>query len=293
MGSGVFLAIVVVLWFVVLVPMVLNRGEAAREAALGEELSPSARILTRRSSSAHTPRRFVSMSRRESSPSLDDSDQSDEQSAQLEDDVQTGTFARYDDSDQVDTGVHARYVDDGPEPQVSDAPRAVDHDRPRRTDAAREMMLVRRRRTLIALTVLTVVTLAMSVFLSPMLWIAQVIVDLALIGYLSHLRGEASRERERAEQREARMAPRQRSQASFEGTYSEQRSATAAVYDAPAQDQSVVRIDDEDPAFYDLGDTPVASKADLRGGYTSGRSSYEDYSSYDDYDDGWDERKAV
>lgn len=293
MGSGVFLAIVVVLWFVVLVPMVLTRRDTAREAALPEPLSPAARILSRRSRRSASPRsfaatsshpearRFSAMSRRESSPSLEH-DQHD----------QTKRPYELDPQDVVDTGVHARYVDDvEPAPAYDpDSPRPVDPERHRRTDAARELMLARRRRTLVALFVLAVVSLALAVLVSTWFWIPQVIIDLALFGYLYHLRNEAIREQERRDAREERFADQPR----------EQSAPQRRIFSASAQQESetpderrqVVRIDDEDPTFYDLGySSPIAHNVDLRGGADA---SVSDLDRYDDYDDGsWDQRKAV
>lgn len=292
MGSGVFLAIVVVLWFVVLVPMVLTRRDTAREAALPEPLSPAARILSRRSRRSAPPRsfaatsshpearRFSAMSRRESSPSLEH-DQHSQTERPYEDDPQ----------DVVDTGVHARYVDDVEPAPVDDpdSPRPVDPERHRRTDAARELMLARRRRTLIAVFVLTVVSLALAVLVSTWFWIPQVLIDVALVGYLYHLRNETIREQERREAREQRFAsadrPAEPSRRIF--TPSAQQAA-----DAPDESRQVVRIDDEDPTFYDLGySSPIAHNLDLRGGADA---SVSDLDRYDEYDEGgWDQRKAV
>src|SRR4051794_25259696 len=53
MGSGSILAIVVVLWFVVLVPMVLTHRDLARDAAAADRLAPSTRVLRRRSEDGH------------------------------------------------------------------------------------------------------------------------------------------------------------------------------------------------------------------------------------------------
>jgi hypothetical protein len=155
MGSGVLLAALVVLWFVVLVPMVVTRGDAGD----GRDLADSGRTLQRRRTVdpvVHADTERVSIDRE-------------------------ALFT----SGELQVDVHAL-----------------------------------RRRTLGGLVALAVLAFVGAVVYSPWLWTAQVVLDLAVVGYLLVLRKAARRERlaarraARAAAREAlrtRPAPMQRS----------------------------------------------------------------------------------
>src|SRR3954469_5181859 len=149
MGSGVLLAALVVLWFVVLVPMVVTRGDA-RTARAG--VADSGRTLTRRRA--------------------------------------------------VDPVVHAETE------RV-----AIDRDVLRTTGELQVDVHAVRRRALFGLIALAAVTLAGAVVVGSWVWVAQLLLDLAVVGYVLVLRKAARRERmaarraARAAAREARLAP--------------------------------------------------------------------------------------
>lgn len=257
MGSGVFLAAVVLLWFIVLVPMVLTRRDTAIDKAALDNESPTARVLRRRTGATgiRRSRRSSLMSTRESSPSpLADDDFNGEIPQVVED---------FD--DMVDTGIHDRYVDDveahAPEPAPEPRERG-----PRRTDSARELMLARRRRTLIVLTSLIVVTLLVAIFLASWVWYVNIVLDLMGAGYLWHLRNEARREEERRLLRETRAQGTSGRFGFQDGADQSRRSFAAGAFVATdeAFDQEVT-LDDEDLAFYDVSDTQVADDADMSG----------------------------
>src|SRR5688572_25362879 len=155
MGSGVLLAALVVLWFVVLVPMVVTRGDAQT----GQGLADSGRTLKRRRT--------------------------------------------------VDPVVHA------------DTERvSIDRDALRTSGELQVDVHALRRRTLAGIGALAVLAVVGAVVYSPWLWIAQLVLDVVLVGYLLVLRKAARRERlaarraARAAAREAlrtRPAPAQRS----------------------------------------------------------------------------------
>lgn len=211
--------------------------------------------------------------------------------------------------EMVDTGVHERYVEDADEHDVhqSDVQVVRDHTR---TDNAREKMLERRRRTLITLAVLVVVGVVLAVLVSPWLWVPTAVFGAMSIGYLWHLRGEARREEERRLTRVAR-ANRPRRTTGFETRHSDgtRMSFAAGAYTAPETiDQDVVGIDDEDVAFYDLADAPVADNVDLSGheyyadGVVDSEYDYDDEaygihttSAAEEYDEdaGWDIPKGA
>ncbi len=144
MGSGVLLAALVVLWFVVLVPMVVTRGDAA---PAGAGMSGAGRTLQRRRS--------------------------------------------------VDPVVHAETE-------------RVDIDRAALRSSGELQVDVHavRRRTLAGLVGLTLLTLVGALAYRPWLWAPQVLLDLAVVGYLMVLRAAAQRERRAAARRRARSVQR-------------------------------------------------------------------------------------
>jgi hypothetical protein len=144
MGSGVLLAALVVLWFVVLVPMVVTRGDSQGGRA---ELASSGRTLQRRRT--------------------------------------------------VDPVVHA------PTERVS-----IDRDALRTSGELQVDVHALRRRTLAGLIALAVLSLVGAVVYSPWLWLANVVLDLAVVGYVLVLRKVARRER-LAARRAARAAVRE------------------------------------------------------------------------------------
>ena len=143
MGSGVLLAALVVLWFVVLVPMVVTRGDTQGRV----ELSDEGRTLQRRRS--------------------------------------------------VDPVVHAETE------RVS-----VDRDLLRTSGELQVDVHALRRRTLGGLVALAALALAGALVVSPWVWIAQAVLDVAVVGYLLVLRKVARRER-LAARRAARAAARE------------------------------------------------------------------------------------
>ncbi|WP_100500265.1 divisome protein SepX/GlpR [Geodermatophilus chilensis] len=143
MGSGVLLAALVVLWFVVLVPMVVTRGDSSAAGSTGAD---AGRTLQRRRTV--DPAVFAETER----VSID-------RAALLT-------------SGELRVDVHAV-----------------------------------RRRTLAGLVALTLLALVGALVWTPWLWIAQGVLDLAVVAYLMVLRAAARRER-LAARRAARAAGR-------------------------------------------------------------------------------------
>ena len=144
MGSGVLLAALVVLWFVVLVPMVVTRGDTQGGRA---ELADSGRTLQRRRT--------------------------------------------------VDPVVHAETE------RVS-----VDRDLLRTSGELQVDVHALRRRTLGGLVALAALSLVGALTLSPWVWTLQLLLDVAVVGYVLVLRKVARRER-LAARRAARAAARE------------------------------------------------------------------------------------
>ncbi|WP_138758605.1 divisome protein SepX/GlpR [Modestobacter altitudinis] len=148
MGSGVLLAALVVLWFVVLVPMVVTRGDART----GTGVADSGRTLQRRrpvDPVVHAETERVTIDR-----------------------------ATLVSSGELRVDVHAV-----------------------------------RRRTLAGLVALAVLALVGALTYRSWLWAPQVLLDVAVVGYLMVIRAAAQRERRAAARRRARAAQRPRSRA--------------------------------------------------------------------------------
>jgi hypothetical protein len=212
MGSGVLLAALVVLWFVVLVPMVVTRGDAEGGRA---ELADSGRTLQRRRT--------------------------------------------------VDPVVHAATE------RVS-----VDRDLLRTSGELQVDVHALRRRTLGGLVALAALALVGALVYSSWLWTAQVLLDVAVVGYVLVLRKVARRER-LAARRAARAAAREALRASAARPEPEVHETVAAPVlphpsvplapvaqfrarvvvartPAPAgwQQSAVVGLDDDDIGFADI-----------------------------------------
>jgi hypothetical protein len=212
MGSGVLLAALVVLWFVVLVPMVVTRGDTQGGRA---ELADSGRTLQRRRT--------------------------------------------------VDPVVHADTE------KVS-----VDRDLLRTSGELQVDVHALRRRTLGGLVALAALALVGAVVYSPWVWTAQVLLDVAVVGYVLVLRKVARRER-LAARRAARAAAREALRASTARPEPEVHETVAAPVlphpsvplapvaqfrarvvvartPAPAgwQQSAVVGLDDDDIGFADI-----------------------------------------
>jgi hypothetical protein len=151
MGSGVLLAALVVLWFVVLVPMVVTRGDA-RTVRAG--VADSGRTLTRRRA-------------------VDPVVLAETERVQIDRDVLRTTG-------ELHVDVHAV-----------------------------------RRRFLLGLIALAGLTLAGAVVIGAWLWVPQLLLDLAVVGYVLVLRKAARRER-LAARRAARAAAREALRTSVE-----------------------------------------------------------------------------
>jgi hypothetical protein len=143
MGSGVLLAALVVLWFVVLVPMVVTRGDSHA----GTGAAGAGRTLQRRR--------------------------------------------------PVDPVVHAETE------RV-----AIDRAQLYRSGELRVDVHAIRRRTLAGLVALAVLALVGALAWRSWMWAPQVLLDVAVVGYLMVLRAAAKRERRAAARRAARLAHR-------------------------------------------------------------------------------------
>lgn len=171
--SAVILAVIVVMWAVVLVPMWLRRHDAATESRSVDRFSTAMRVLSRRSA-AGPDRRYVLMPRRDTSAAVHVSGASS----------------------------HARR----PAAPPATVPGATAPVRPKQ----RASLAVRRRRVLLALGGVTLLTFILMVA-GVLGWPLQLVVDLVLVAFVVHLRTQAKRSAVASRQRRraaAASAPR-------------------------------------------------------------------------------------
>lgn len=320
MGSGALLAILVGLWFVVLVPMVVTRGELASPA------SP-ARVLRRRSSAgSDSSRRSAGPEthRPTAGPVRDRS----EMSATSRLGASPATAPR---ADAALPNAALENLVTEPVPVVSSdqpaaagakngqstpaAPAETDQSRPQRrpsrppsgtervvrVDARPPVpppappaagtnldIRARRRRLLSGLIGLAVLWAAFAAFWQPLLWWPQIVLDLVVFSYLVFLRLEAQREQDREERRRARSTMR----APLPVDRTERVAAQRAGYEAALHSTSTsmaIELDDDDPNFRDMPTWAPPAPATVGVAARSRASVAHDQDEAED----WSYRKAV
>jgi hypothetical protein len=163
--SAVILAVIVIMWAVVLVPMWLRRHDAATESRSVDRFSTAMRVLSRRGGGG-PDRRYVLMPKRESRASVHVSGAS---------------------------APHRR-----PAPPARPATRPAQsrpaQSRPAqsRPTRSRPSLAVRRRRTLLALVGLAFLTFVLGLA-GVIGWPLQLVVDLIVAAFVVHLRTQAKR----------------------------------------------------------------------------------------------------
>jgi hypothetical protein len=172
--SAVILAVIVIMWAVVLVPMWLRRHDAATETRSVDRFSTAMRVLSRRPSGG-PDRRYVLMPKRDSRAS-----------------------------------VHVSGASASRRPPTRPAP-AAPPSRPQTRTAsksgAKQSLAVRRRRTFLVLAGVTFLTFLLAVT-GVIGWPLQLVVDLILVAFVVHLRTQAKRAAAVARQRRrAAVAP--------------------------------------------------------------------------------------
>jgi hypothetical protein len=212
--SAVILAVIVIMWAVVLVPMWLRRHDAATETRSVDRFSTAMRVLSRRPSGG-PDRRYVLMPKRDSRVSVH---------------VSGASASRRPPTRQAPAAPPSR-------PQTRTASRA----------GAKPSLAVRRRRTFLVLAGVTLLTLLLAVT-GVIGWPLQLVVDLILVAFVVHLRTQAKRAAAVARQRRrAAVAPASAVSATEAARPAYVRAATAPVVeewatepmqpiDAPAAD---------------------------------------------------------
>ena len=154
--SAVILAVIVIMWAVVLVPMWLRRHDAATESRSVDRFSTAMRVLSRRSAGG-PDRRYVLMPKRDSRAS-----------------------------------VHVSGASATRRPPTRQSPAAPPSRPATRPAGPRASLAVRRRRTLLALAGVTFLTFLLAV-IGVIGWPLQLVVDLILAAFVVHLRTQAKR----------------------------------------------------------------------------------------------------
>ena len=171
--SAVILAVIVIMWAVVLVPMWLRRHDAATESRSVDRFSAAMRVLSRRQPSSSGSARYVLMPRRTASaPSVHVS------------------------------GAAAPRPKRVPAPAPVAAPAAAAAPAASRRKAS---LAVRRRRVLLVLLGVAFLTMVLAAA-GVMSWVLQVVLDLFVVAFVVHLRTQAKRSAALA--RDRRRAPR-------------------------------------------------------------------------------------
>lgn len=235
MGSGVLLAILVALWFVVLVPMVVTRGDLATAPA------EPMRVLRRRSDRSAMSSNAMSSHEKpgksRAAPAGGAENMLTEPIPVLPRRIPGATLR------QEPSPVSGRSV--VAEQQVSDPPV---RDKPARTDID---IRARRRRMLTGMVALAVLWALFAIFWQPVLWWPQIVFDLVIFSYLVFLRLEAQRRQDRLDRRRARAAvrmrmPEDRTERLIRRQTEYQGQVTAAT------EHQAMAIDDDDPSFAEM-----------------------------------------
>lgn len=247
MGSGALLAILVALWFVVLVPMVVTRGDLATAPA------EPMRVLRRRSqrsattessgvpemSSAGTHGHQVENMRTEPVPALPRR--------------VPGQALRQEMASAPDP--HGRTSHE-PKPRKKGEELASGRSRTgspvgKKPARAEVDLRARRRRMLVGMLAAAGVFALFAAFWEPVFWWVQVVLDLAAFSYLVFLRLEAQREQDRLERRLARACARTRMPEDRNQRLVRKQTEYRDHVTAVTGNQAIA-LDDDDPDFTEM-----------------------------------------
>ncbi len=253
MGSGLLLAILVALWFVVLVPMVVTRGDLATAPA------ESTRVLRRRSDRSAMPTSASSMN------SMSHRVGSGSTGARSSSTVSSSAASPAAPETMLTSPIPplprrvpgATLVQDQPPVParpagIAQAEQVAAGSEVRDRSARAELDIrTRRRRMLTGLVALAALWALFAIFWQPLLWWPQIVLDLAIFSYLVFLRLEAQRRQDRLDRRRARAAVRMRMpEDRTERLVRRQTEYQGQV--AAATEHQAIAIDDDDPSFAEI-----------------------------------------
>lgn len=176
--SSVILLVIVAAWAVVLVPMLLNRHDAANEARSVDRFATAMRVLARRSATPVDQRYVVVPPRPDRSAT-----------------VVVNAATRWE-QQAADARRRVAEADESHKHRDSADPLAV--------DLIGSRVTARRRRNLLTLIVVVIAALPAAILITPMLWLLDALAALLLAGYVVHLRRAAIRRDARRDRRVAR-----------------------------------------------------------------------------------------
>jgi hypothetical protein len=247
----VILAVLVVAWLVVLLPMVAKHRQQVRRVG-GPALAT--RVLHRGGGAAPAVRRATGGHRHD--PDWHERDELEHDRPEHENDWQEDPVAERDadteaelddgyDTDQQDTDGH-----DTDRHELAEVPRrrrgrgGFD---PEADAVVRHARYAVRQRVVLGLLAAAVVTALVGATVTSTAWWIHVLVDLALVGYLAYLRVQVRIEQEVRERRLNRIG---RARLGVASAQAEREDELPPRLRRPGA--VVVEIDDEDPSFHDL-----------------------------------------
>jgi len=247
MGSGALLAILVALWFVVLVPMVVTRGDLATAPA------EPMRVLRRRSDRGAKSESAMSRSEMSRTAKATGSGRASSVPS-IPDHMRTQPIPPLPRRIPGATLMQERPTREKPAApgKARTVTQPTDAESPARDRTPREFGIrARRRRMLVGLIALAGLWAVAAGFWQPVLWWPQIVLDLIVFSYLVFLRLEAQREQDRQERRRARAAgraalPEDRTERSVRRHTQYQAQVTAATEHQP------IALDDDDPSFAEM-----------------------------------------
>ncbi len=268
MGSGLLLAILVALWFVVLVPMVVTRGDLATAPA------ESTRVLRRRSDRSAMPTSASSMNSMSHRVGSGPTGAASSNAASSRNASSSSVSSSSVSSSAVSPAAPETMLtspipplprrvpgatlvqDQPPVPArpagIAQAEQVAAGSEVRDRSARAELDIrTRRRRMLTGLVALAALWALFAIFWQPLLWWPQIVLDLAIFSYLVFLRLEAQSRQDRLDRRRARAAVRMRMpEDRTERLVRRQTEYQGQV--AAATEHQAIAIDDDDPSFAEM-----------------------------------------
>ncbi|MBA3339478.1 MAG: hypothetical protein H0T54_07020 [Geodermatophilaceae bacterium] len=237
MGSGALLAILVALWFVVLVPMVVTRGDLAATPA------EPMRVLRRRSDSRAMSRNAMSSEDPQMGKRANHGHQAENMLTEP-----IPVLPR-----RIPGATLRQEMPPVPESEVRATAKkpVADSTAPEKPARPEVDIRGRRQRMLLGLVAVAVLFALFAAFWQPVLWWPHVVLDLAVFSYTVFLRLEAQREQDRQERRRARAAarvtlPEDRTQRLIRKQMQYQEHVTAV------SGNQAISLDDDDPSFAEM-----------------------------------------
>jgi hypothetical protein len=214
--SPVIILGLVLMWAIVLVPMWLRRHDEAEENRSVNQFSTAMRTLSRRESDAGSSTQDAASSAREARSSARDARSS---AREARSSARDGRYVLMPHRSRA-MDVHVSGASAAQDEPVSTSVAESTAGRSRRTMTAAQ----RRRRTLVGLMVATVGILVLAIIVGgALVWLPQVVLDLALVGFVVHLRNRAAR---------AAAVSRQRRRVAVAPSWTAEPAAASAGYDA-------------------------------------------------------------